>query len=223
MNKLDNMITAKAIKEHFSYIEFDPISHIYRINGQVKPSVTQILKETGLAESYYGVDKKVLKNAYERGTTIHKMCVEYLEGTLDEILIPDEYRPYIDGWKEYADKYIDKLIVAEQPVSNCRNRGNCDKCLAAHCETNTYCGTPDKVVQLRSKKTALLELKTSSIFPKSIIWQLKMYETGLNRLFRTWVQLGIHLTRKGYHVYLSTDYYGIPYMQKLKKKELDLL
>ena len=58
-----------------SNIDFDEEFHIYRLNGRIIPSVTQILDDG----EYQKVDEKILEYARKKGTLVHKEIQEYLE------------------------------------------------------------------------------------------------------------------------------------------------
>ena len=59
-------------------VEFDPISHIYIVDGLIVPSVTQILGKA--FNDYGGVSERVLKEACEKGVALHK-AIELYEKT----------------------------------------------------------------------------------------------------------------------------------------------
>ena len=65
----DLSVQTQMIKGH--HVEFYPLDHIYKVDGIIVPSVTQIIKEL-LPSPYKNVDKIVLKRAADRGVALHK-------------------------------------------------------------------------------------------------------------------------------------------------------
>lgn len=92
-------------------IEFNEKDHIYIIDGDVaSTSVTKLLAKHKLTNDYSGVDKKVLENKANYGTTIHK--------DIEKILTEKGYEPQTkEGilFREYALKEMSGAI-AEQLV-----------------------------------------------------------------------------------------------------------
>ena len=92
-------------------IEFNEVDHIYIINGEVAhTSVTKLLARHQLANDYSGVDKKVLKNKANYGTTIHK--------DIEKIITEKGYKPTTkegELFRAYALKEMSGAI-AEQLV-----------------------------------------------------------------------------------------------------------
>ena len=54
-------------------LTFDPEKHIYRLDGFIIPSVTQVMKPLS-DEKYKDVDQEVLDAAAKRGTAVHSAC-----------------------------------------------------------------------------------------------------------------------------------------------------
>ena len=88
-------------------------SHIYRLDGKIKPSVTQVLRENGLV--------KVWKNDQwyaERGKNVHKAISLICSGKLDYNTIGDVERPYIDAFlafqrdEDYIPAYWEHKIYS---------------------------------------------------------------------------------------------------------------
>lgn len=76
-------------------LEFDEPTHTYTLDGQVIPSVTQILKPL---DDYSNIPAFILEQARERGEYVHKACELYVWGTLDLDEVDEDYRPYIDSF-----------------------------------------------------------------------------------------------------------------------------
>ena len=97
-------------------LKFDPQKHLYTLNGQVLPSVTQIISAVGLTE-YDDVPKASLDVAAERGRIVHE-CIEWYEhGELDETSIDPELRGYFEAYRRMrtAKMLPDKATELEVP------------------------------------------------------------------------------------------------------------
>ena len=76
-------------------LTFEEISHTYRWDGKIVPSVTQILKPL---TDYGSIPDGVLEKARQEGTAIHSMVEYDEEGQLDRAGLPEWMRPYLDAW-----------------------------------------------------------------------------------------------------------------------------
>lgn len=101
---------------------FDEAAHRYTVNGQIIPSVTQIISAVGLYEFDF-VNAETLAVAAERGRFVHSMIEWYEIGELDESSIDPELQGYFDAyialkasgqipakadlieWRGYSEKY----------------------------------------------------------------------------------------------------------------------
>ena len=72
------MTMATSKRSKVQRFEFDEMDHIYRIDGQIIPSITQILKSSGIADTRYYTPQTA-----ERGTAVHEACQFYDEDDLD--------------------------------------------------------------------------------------------------------------------------------------------
>lgn len=57
-------------------VEYIDETHTYLVDGEIKPSITQILKHK-FGKKYDDVDKETLQRASERGTATHKAIEDY--------------------------------------------------------------------------------------------------------------------------------------------------
>jgi len=106
-------------------VDFDEEQHIYKIDGIVIPSVTQIL----LAENFID-DTWFDEYSRDKGSMVHLACHYDLAGELDEDSLDDEIRPYLSAFRKFmADSGL-KVERSEVPGVN---------------STHLYCGTPDIV------------------------------------------------------------------------------
>jgi hypothetical protein len=87
---------------------FDPIHHVYTLEGRRIPNVTSIM--TPIVD-YSRIPAQVLEAAADRGNYVHKMCEMYLWETLEEDGLPDMYKPYLEAFKKFM---AETGFIAEQ-------------------------------------------------------------------------------------------------------------
>ena len=172
-------------------LHFDPVAHRYTFNGEVVPSVTQILQPL---MDFSMVPADVLKAKQELGTAAHLACELYdlddlLEDSLDPAIVP-----YLEGWKKFRLETGFVPSMTEQRVYHPKLG---------------YAGTFDSYGILNGK-TVLLDRKTSSFVSEAVAGpQTAAYEqallespdyTGPKKMQRGAVQLKPDGTYK-YHPY----------------------
>lgn len=64
-------------------LTFDPATHLYRTEGLVRPSVTQIMQEAGESTDYSKVPKDLLAEASRRGSLVHAILAAKVQMRLD--------------------------------------------------------------------------------------------------------------------------------------------
>lgn len=94
-------------------ITFEREGHVYRrtADGVIVPSVTQILKDTGVATDFEGLSSmgQEIEHAIalkrEIGTAVHADAHAYDDNDLDRPSVHPEVRPYLDAWIEFRNNY----------------------------------------------------------------------------------------------------------------------
>jgi hypothetical protein len=149
---------------------FDPKTHTYRIDGQVVPSVTQILKDVGLINTRFYDDYGA-----DRGSKVHLAVHYYDMGELDEDTLDPALVPYLDGWKKFLKDTGWKVERSEDPIWH---------------QSLLYAGTFDKVMRMSDKEKAVVDVKSGAVEPAVRI-QLSAYAEALggSKLRRYAVQL----------------------------------
>lgn len=107
--------------------------HIYRVDGVVRPSVTQILERAGLVD-YNFLPPSVRTMALERGAAVHLATQLYDEHDLDWDSIPGLV-PYVEAWGAAVQHYEFEFTAIEQ-------RGYNDR--------YGFCGTLDRLARNHS-------------------------------------------------------------------------
>lgn len=97
--------------------------HTYRFNGEIIPSVTQLLDDG----TYLGVPEDVLEHARVRGTLIHKEIEDYLKHDLKGYT--DEFYEFLRIYITESEKFQEKAIFDIKTYANAnpKNREKCYK------------------------------------------------------------------------------------------------
>jgi len=103
-------------------LTFDAATHVYTLDGVRVPSVTQILKDSGLID-FSGIPESILEAARVRGTTVHQAIAYFNDGDLDleqfRIDFPD-YVGYLEGWLTFCAQRDFVPIVNECRIASRR-------------------------------------------------------------------------------------------------------
>ena len=94
-------------------LTFDSEKHIYRLDGFIIPSVTQVMKPLS-DEKYKDVDQEVLDAAAKRGTAVHSACEFF--GLYGAEEIEPEYQPYFDAFLAWNREHEIEYIETEQAI-----------------------------------------------------------------------------------------------------------
>lgn len=136
-------------------INFDKISHVYRISGEAVPSVTQILKAEGFINTAFYNDYN-----RDRGSAIHKAIHLYEQDDLDEESLDPAIRPYLDDWI-MVKRSLGLVVSASERVM-------------AH-PTLRFAGTADILGTNEGGNPVLIDIKTGGPEPWHGL-QLAAYE-----------------------------------------------
>lgn len=79
---------------------FDAELHQYSLDGQILPSVTQVLEACGVVDYSY-LPPATRRMALGRGSAVHSATQFDDEGDLDETLLDDELVPYVAAWRRF--------------------------------------------------------------------------------------------------------------------------
>jgi hypothetical protein len=93
-------------------LEFDAQSHIYKFDGRVIPSVSNILAPY---MDFSKIPKQMLLDKQSWGNSVHKYLEEYDKGVLDydaieEVLDPEapNIKAVVMSWDKFIDPYLEK-------------------------------------------------------------------------------------------------------------------
>ena len=126
-------------------LDFNEAEHVYRLNGQVVPSVTQILSQRRL---YLG-NEWWTEEARARGTAAHIATQLYDEGDLDMGTLAPEIAPYLDAWVQFLADSRFEVVMNEQKLASL---------------THGFAGTLDRFGRIDGKGV-LVDIKTGQWQP----------------------------------------------------------
>ena len=162
-------------------VEFNEENHIYKVDGNIVPSVTQLLHFL-FPNKYKGVPAEVLSNKANYGTEIHSLIEKVNDMNITDPL--DAYSlEYSDGlminsitnYINVKNKYKFKPIAQELMVYNKYLAGRFD------------------LISEMNNKICLMDIKTTYILDREYLsWQLSIYnylnkEIKAEELYAIWV------------------------------------
>jgi len=171
---------------------FDEVKHEYLKDGIRFPSVTQIIKPLSDIDK---IPSSILKPRAIRGTRIHKMCQDYLEGTLIFESLNDEFKRILDYFilflnKEGKDFDIESAYL-EYPMVHKRLK---------------YAGKGDIICDGH----AVIDIKSSKFGSITLPLQLVAYE-------KLWIaDCGLKEKYEHYRLVLDKDQYSFDKVNKTK-------
>lgn len=165
-------------------LSFNEDNHEYQVNGEVIPSVSEIIRFIS-REVYGDVVQSVLDTAADRGTRVHK-ATQMLD-VVHDVECDDDIVPYVQAYVQFLREHKPTWDAIEKSFYN---------------PEKLYAGTVDRVGTFDGKKT-LVDIKTSSSLQKILYGaQLNLYRMGLAANGIEVERLVIlHLTKdKGYKI-----------------------
>ena len=147
-------------------LTFDEMSHTYRWNDVVVPSVTQVLRFIDGME-HAPVDRVMVAGI--RGTLVHKATEVYDKGGTPTLV--DETRPYFEAYLAFLSDYRNELGTKGQRWESIEER-------LIH-PLLQYAGTADRVGVIYGER-AVLDIKTSARLAPAVGAQLAGYRAALN-------------------------------------------
>lgn len=157
-------------------LEFYSEDHQYLVNGQVVPSITQIL-HVKFGDKYRDVSQKTLNRAAERGTKIHDDVEQWCQVGLDSGT--EELRNFKFLMKQYGMTVKDNELPVILNVD--------DKPFAA--------GRIDLILE-KDGLTGLGDIKSTSVLDRDYLaYQLNLYRLAFQQSYHTEIHFlaGVHL------------------------------
>ncbi len=154
-------------------------NHIYRIDGEITPGVTEVLSPLG---SFDMLRPGIIEPAQEFGKITHDTIHLYDTNNLAEF--DPALQPWMDAWERCKQEHKIKILHSEPMY---------------HSRIYRFCGEPDKVV-LIDGCPAIIDLKTGLPAPY-VGLQLAGYailvEENLGILFKKTKRISVYLHGEG--------------------------
>lgn len=158
-------------------LEYIDAIHTYIYDGQILPSITQILK-IKFGNKYDGINKEVLQRACERGTAIHQAIEDFEKDNIEDTGCKE-----LRNWKFLKRVHKFKCIDNEVPIVLFKD------------DVPVACGRLDLVLE-EDGKTGLGDIKTTYKLDKDYLaYQLNLYRIGYQQCYGKEISFlrGVHL------------------------------
>jgi len=171
-------------------LTFDHEHHIYRLNGVVMPSVTQVISAAGLS-NYDHVPADVLQAACEFGANVHKACEYSDKWSLDLASLDPALAPYLSAWVKFLSDYSAEVVEIEAPLYSPKYK---------------FCGTPDRIAYIGGR-LFVIDIKTAT----TILPCVAVQTAGYAQLYREHSnakkisRMAVQLKADGYKVITYKD------------------
>lgn len=172
-------------------LTFDEATHTYRLDGQVVPSVTQLLAP--IKPDFSAIPPAVLEAKRALGIEVHYACELDDEDDLDEDSVPEAVMPYLQAWRKFKADSGAVVLANERKLVH---------------PTLRYAGTIDRLARVRAGDVYLIDLKTSISMNASFGVQLAGYQLLLEVADDL---AGLKLARKGLQLKNDGTYKLVPY------------
>ncbi len=161
----------KIVVPEFPELTFDQGAHLYKLNGEIIPSVTQIMEPLS-KKKYEAISERTLRQAAEKGEAVHEGCENWLKFGIEDV--PAEYMGYFRAFKDWWFTRNPELVGSEIRIYHRLHR---------------YAGTIDLLLYIDGVLT-LVDIKTT--------WNLeeKMCRTQLEAYAQALASHGIYVQDK---------------------------
>lgn len=133
-------------------LAFDPLCHEYRLpDGQLVPSVTQILSAVGVSVDFEGLmamsaeRSRQIEAKRALGTAVHADCHAFDDDDLVWSTVDPQVLPYIRAWETFRANTGLLPLTRERKVFH---------------PTQFYCGTLDGIFEMPTGRRVLVDIKT---------------------------------------------------------------
>lgn len=152
-------------------LTFSPESHEYRVDGVVVPSVTAILRATGVSADFEAIARmdpqRAARIAEKRaiGSALHADIIAADEDDLDWSTVDPRVAPYLQAWVAFRGAYADlQPVLREHRVYH---------------RTLRYAGTLDLLCRTREGALVLVDVKSGDPEAAGARYQLAGYQAAL--------------------------------------------
>jgi hypothetical protein len=166
------MAAAPACERH--RLDFDEGPHVYKLDGTVVPSVTEIIKPL---TDYSRVPEHQLEYKRSLGKAVHKAIALWEEQDLDVNSMDPDALPFFEAWLRFKEESGFRAVIVERPVASVKLR---------------CAGTPDVVgTRITGDPDELLDVKCVWTMERATGVQTAIYADQVEE----W--LGIKIKRRG--------------------------
>ena len=148
-------------------LEYIDDLHLYLVDGEIVPSITDILK-VRFGKKYKDVDPEILRRAAQAGTAVHEAIQAYIETGKDSAL------PEVRNFKFLQRAYGFNVLQCEVPV-------------ILHVDDFTAAGRLDLVLEFENKvknKVGGADIKRTSVLDKDyLFYQLNLYRIAYRQSY----------------------------------------
>ncbi len=161
--------------------EYSDKEHIYKLNGRILPSCTQILQEEGIANYDFCDDSDK-----QWGKAGHKMTELWDKNTINMKTISPDLFPYLIGYQKFLADF--KVIILPEWIE-----------CPTYSQEWGYGVTPDRVVNIRGKMT-IYEIKFSAALSRSTAIQTAAQKLAVEEhtSFKIKQRIGLRLMPNSY-------------------------
>ena len=96
-------------------IVFEPDTHAYAVDGNVRRSVTQVLEDAGISD-WSGAPPEILGPAQERGRAVHACCHFINKRNLDPDTVDERIGGYVEAYKSFRRDHNFRPRLSEHIV-----------------------------------------------------------------------------------------------------------
>lgn len=161
-------------------LEYIDESHTYIFDGEILPSITQILK-IKFGKKYQNVDKSVLKRASEKGVIVHKAIEDYEINGIEDTSCKELY-----NYKFLKKQFKFECIANEVPI-------------VLFVDNKPVCAGRIDLILKDKNNIGIGDIKRTSEFDKEYVtYQTNLYRIGYQQTYGVEVSFlkGLHLRDK---------------------------
>lgn len=161
-------------------LEYIDESHTYIFDGEILPSITQILK-IKFGKKYQNVDKSVLKRASEKGVIVHKAIEDYEINGIEDTSCKELY-----NYKFLKKQFKFECVANEVPI-------------VLFVDNKPVCAGRIDLILKDKNNIGIGDIKRTSEFDKEYVtYQTNLYRIGYQQTYGVEVSFlkGLHLRDK---------------------------
>jgi len=160
----------KTVELHDAYVIDGKVhEHIYTVDGEIRPGVSDILHATGFANPW--VER--FRRAATFGTALHAAIGLDVEGDLGDTDPNPQFQNALAAWRQFRDDYNP---VPYHTTAHDAEGGGWYVERPLYNERNGYCGTPDMFCLLNDKSYAILDWKSGAYDAITVPLKMSAYE-----------------------------------------------